>query len=39
MSSPHASSTGQVFTGGEWLDNHFEAARPEYEAQVRAVGI
>ncbi len=35
----HASSTGQGFTGGAWLDAHFEAARPEYEAQLRAVGI
>ena len=26
-------------TGGDWLDSHFEAARPEYEAQLRAVGI
>lgn len=35
----HASSTGQGWTGGSWLDVHFEAARPEYEAQLRAVGI
>ncbi len=35
----HASSTGQGFTEGSWLDAHFEAARPEYEAQLRAVGI
>jgi SAM-dependent methyltransferase len=34
-----ASSTGQVMTGAEWLDGHFEAARPEYEAQLHAVGI
>jgi SAM-dependent methyltransferase len=34
-----ASSTGQVMTGAGYLDNHFEAARPEYEAQLRAVGI
>ncbi len=39
MSSQHASSTGQTLTGGDWLDNHFEASRPEYEAQLRAVGI
>lgn len=26
-------------TGAAWLDVHFEANRPEYEAQVRAVGI
>lgn len=35
----HASSTGQALTGGGWLDVHFEMARPEYEAQLRAVGI
>jgi len=35
----YASSTGQGFTEGAWLDVHFEAARPEYEAQLRAVGI
>lgn len=34
-----ASSTGQVMTGADWLDIHFEAARPEYEAQLRMVGI
>ena len=34
-----ASSTGQPFTGSDWLDLHFESSRPEYEAQVRAVGI
>lgn len=35
----HAASTGQEQTGGAWLDRHFDANRPEYEAQVRAVGI
>jgi hypothetical protein len=35
----HASSTGQVMTGATWLDVHFEADRPEYEAHVRAVGV
>ena len=39
QTSRHASSTGQGFTEGAWLDAHFEAARPEYEAQLRAVGI
>lgn len=34
-----ASSTGQALTGGDWLDTHFEAAKPEYEAQLRMVGI
>lgn len=36
---PHASSTGQQLTGAGWLDAHFEACRPEYEAIVRGVGI
>jgi ubiquinone/menaquinone biosynthesis C-methylase UbiE len=35
----HASATGQALTGAAWLDDHFEASRPEYEAQLRAVGI
>jgi SAM-dependent methyltransferase len=35
----HASSTGQSLTGADWLDVHFEACRPEYEAMLRAVGI
>ncbi|HET9017570.1 MAG TPA: class I SAM-dependent methyltransferase [Thermomicrobiaceae bacterium] len=34
-----ASATGQRFTAAGWLDVHFEALRPEYEAQLRAVGI
>jgi len=37
--SASASSTGQVGTGGAWLDLHFEASRPEYEAQLSAVGV
>ncbi|HEX5505323.1 MAG TPA: class I SAM-dependent methyltransferase, partial [Thermomicrobiales bacterium] len=39
VAETHASSTGQTMTGGAWLDVHFEAARPEYEAQLRAVGL
>lgn len=35
----HASSTGQVFAAGDWLDAHFETARPEYEDIVRSVGF
>jgi SAM-dependent methyltransferase len=37
--SAQASSTGQAFSAGHWLDLHFEVSRPEYEAQLRAVGI
>jgi arsenite methyltransferase len=35
----HASATGQALTSAAWLDDHFEASRPEYESQLRAVGI
>jgi ubiquinone/menaquinone biosynthesis C-methylase UbiE len=35
----HTSSTGQAMAEGGWLDLHFEVARPEYEAQLRAVDI
>jgi ubiquinone/menaquinone biosynthesis C-methylase UbiE len=35
----YAASTGQAFTDAAWLDDHFTMARPEYEAQLRAVGI
>ena len=35
----HASSTGQALTGAGWLDAHFEACRPEYEAMLSSVGI
>ena len=34
-----ASSTGQVVAAVGWLDAHFEMARPEYEAMVRAAGF
>ena len=35
----HASSTGQALTSAAWLDVHFEACRPEYEAMLRSVGL
>ncbi len=38
-SGAHASSTGQALTGTGWLDAHFEACRPEYEAMLSLVGI
>ena len=37
--STHASATGQVLTASGWLDTHFEACRPEYEAMLVSVGI
>ncbi len=35
----HTTSTGIASSTTDWLDAHFEMARPEYEAQLRAVGI
>jgi len=37
--SRHAVSTGHILAAGEWLDTHFEACRPEYEAMLQSVGI
>jgi arsenite methyltransferase len=37
--SRHSVSTGHILADGEWLDTHYEACRPEYEAMVRSVGI
>ncbi|HUZ02768.1 MAG TPA: methyltransferase domain-containing protein [Thermomicrobiaceae bacterium] len=34
-----AFSTGQVMAAADWLDVHFEAARPEYTATVRSAGF
>jgi ubiquinone/menaquinone biosynthesis C-methylase UbiE len=33
------SSTGHALAGVGWLDAHFEADRPEYEAILRSVGL
>jgi len=35
----HTSSTGHAMATGDWLDAHFEACRPEYEAILRRVGF
>ena len=35
----NVASTGQVGTAGGFLDAHFEACRPEYEAMLRSVGL
>src|SRR4051794_24406341 len=35
----HAASTGLIFTSAAFLDVHFEACRPEYEAMLRSVGL
>lgn len=38
-SSSYASSQGHALADAGWLDVHFEAARPEYEALLRSVGL
>lgn len=35
----HASSQGHALAEAGWLDVHFEASRPEYEAMLRSVGF
>ena len=35
----NVASTGLVGTEGNFLDAHFEACRPEYEAMLRSVGV
>ena len=35
----HGSSHGHALSGTDWLDAHFEACRPEYEAMLRSVGL
>ncbi len=35
----HLTSTGHTLATSDWLDIHFESSRPEYAAQLRAVGI
>ena len=32
-------STGHAASEANWLDQHFAAAQPEYEATLRSVGI
>lgn len=36
---PHAAATSSSQTEDEWLDLHFAACRPEYEAMLRSVGL
>src|SRR5688572_16307967 len=35
-SNSFTTSTGHIMSGADWLDVHFEAARHEYEARLRA---
>jgi SAM-dependent methyltransferase len=37
--SGFVSSIGHAFSAADFIDAHFEMARPEYEVQLRAVGI
>ncbi len=39
MTGTNVTSTGHDLSAGQWLDTHFESARPEYEASLRQVGI
>jgi hypothetical protein len=39
LRTTHASSTGQTGTESSFLDAHFEACRPEYEAMLRSVRL
>jgi len=38
-STTHGSSTGHVLAASAWLDAHFLAMQPEYEAMLRWVGL
>lgn len=35
----HLSSSGHVLSDAGWLDDHFEACRPEYTAMLGSIGI
>ncbi|HEY8599170.1 MAG TPA: class I SAM-dependent methyltransferase, partial [Thermomicrobiales bacterium] len=35
----HTTATGHAVSAAGWLDAHFEACRPEYEAILSSVGI
>ena len=37
--SSHTTSTGHDFSSPDWLDNHYLAMQPEYEAMLRWVGL
>ncbi len=39
MADAKATSTGHELSDGQWLDVHYESARPEYEAALRNVGV
>src|ERR1700684_2078898 len=39
MTAANVTSKGHDLSAGQWLDTHFESARPEYEASLRPVGI
>jgi len=39
MAAKEVTSTGHDLSAAQWLDTHFESARPEYEAALRRVGV
>ena len=39
MTGANVTSTGHDLSAGQWLDTHFESARPEYEAALRQAGV
>lgn len=39
IETPGVTSTGHAYSEAAFLDAHFEAARPEYEAMLRSVGL
>jgi arsenite methyltransferase len=39
MAEPAVTSTGHAQSGTGWLDAHFTACQPEYEAMLRSVGL
>jgi len=39
MASADVTSTGHDLSAAQWLDTHFESARPEYESSLRQVGV
>ena len=39
MAGANVTSTGHDLSTAQWLDTHFESARPEYESSLRQVGV
>ena len=39
MTNRHRSAANHVLSDSDWLDLHFEACRPEYEAMLASAGF